>query len=133
MLEVLGEQEPHSDFTFCLGSDTFLDLTDWKWKRSRDVLKLLGGRLIVLQRKGTSHHHRSKELQDRINHINATESASVAMLDVPALEDVSSTVVRSCSDESKLQDMVESDVLEYMKNNQLYGFSSIAKNEQDSA
>ena len=52
LLEMLQRQEPETEFTFCLGGDTFLDLTAWKWKRSKDVLRLLDRRLVVIYRKG---------------------------------------------------------------------------------
>ena len=52
LLEMLQRQQPDTDFTFCLGGDTFLDLTAWKWKRSKDVLRLLDRRLVVIYRKG---------------------------------------------------------------------------------
>ena len=58
LLEMLIEQSQNSEmsgteteFSFCLGADTFMDLTNWKWKRSKDVIQLLNGRLIVINRR----------------------------------------------------------------------------------
>jgi nicotinic acid mononucleotide adenylyltransferase len=121
---MLMEQEPESDFSFCLGADTFVDLTAWKWRRSRDVLRLLGGRLVVLHRKGTN----GDLLRGRVESVNQTESANVALLDVPHLEEVSSSLVRSCCEGDKLASMVSSGVLSYMKTNGLYAFMDQGRN-----
>jgi nicotinate (nicotinamide) nucleotide adenylyltransferase len=135
LLEFLLEQESDTDFSFCLGADTFFDLTEWKWKRSHDVLKLLGGRLVVLHRKDAPSSGNSstnqiispKDLQERVEHVNQTESANVIILPIPTLEAISSSLVRSCSDETKLEDMVVTDVLEYIKEHRLYGFSEVTE------
>lgn len=121
LLEMLLEQEPNTDFCFCLGSDTFIDLTDWKWKRSKDVLSLLKGRILVIDRpSGTA-----EGLQDRIDFINETESASVRLLQVPTLDAVSSTMIRSCRDEGTLRKLLSPSVLDYIKEKKMYSFSEI--------
>lgn len=119
LLDMLLEQEPETDFTFCLGSDTFIDLTDWKWKRSRDILSLLQGRIIVIDRpKGSL-----EGVQDRIDKINESESASVRLLRVPTLDAVSSTMIRSCRDEETLEGLLDPTVLAYMKEQKMYSFA----------
>lgn len=50
LLEMFIMDEPDTLFTLTLGRDTFMDLTDWKWRRSRDILSLLEGRLLVIHR-----------------------------------------------------------------------------------
>jgi nicotinic acid mononucleotide adenylyltransferase len=112
------ENEPESDFTFCLGADTFLDLTEWKWRRSRDILRLLDGRLLVVNRKGIT-----ANLEERVAKVNETESANVVLLNVPSLNEVSSSAVRSCTQVEPLQEMLSGGVFEYMKTNCLYAFS----------
>jgi nicotinic acid mononucleotide adenylyltransferase len=118
LLEMLIKNEPESDFTFCLGADTFLDLTEWKWRRSRDVLRLLGGRLLVVNRKGIT-----ANLEERVAKVNETESANAVLLNVPSLNEVSSSAVRSCTHVEKLQEMLSGGVFEYMQTNRLYAFS----------
>lgn len=51
LLNLLTTEEPDAEFTFCMGADTFMDLTDWKWKRSKDVMRLLEGRIVVFSRR----------------------------------------------------------------------------------
>jgi nicotinic acid mononucleotide adenylyltransferase len=50
---MLTADEPNVDFTLALGSDTFIDLARGKWKRTEDVFKLVGHRIVVFRRKGT--------------------------------------------------------------------------------
>jgi len=51
LLDMFLLDEPDTMFTIALGRDTFMDLTNWKWRRSRDILTLLEGRLLVIHRK----------------------------------------------------------------------------------
>jgi nicotinate (nicotinamide) nucleotide adenylyltransferase len=120
LLDMLIEQEPETDFFLCLGSDTFIDLTDWKWKRSKDILTLLEGRMLVIDRPdGTA-----VGLRERIDGINSTQQkASVRLLRVPTLEAVSSTMIRSCRDEKILQRLLVPQVLEYIKKQKMYSFA----------
>ena len=106
-----------TEFSFCLGADTFMDLTDWKWKRSKDVLKLLNGRLVVVNRKQHTQHNQQQQqegnsnnnnqqqqeqeqklillLRQRIDYINTSLNGQVILLDVPTLGNVSSSMARS--------------------------------------
>ena len=119
LLEMFQQEEPNVDFSFCLGSDTFLDLTSFKWKRSRDVLKLLEGRLVVFARKGTN-----ADLKEHIQQLEKTEGLNAILLEVPTLTSVSSSFVRSCTSEEDLSQCVPGEVLEYMRRNRLYAFSN---------
>jgi nicotinic acid mononucleotide adenylyltransferase len=117
---MLIEEEPDVDFSFALGGDTFMDLSDWKWRRSRDVLKLLDGRIVVFVRKG----HDVQELERRVERTNSSsEGGHVKLLRVSSLEAVSSTLARSSKEEADLQGMVHGKVLEYIITNGLYGFN----------
>jgi nicotinic acid mononucleotide adenylyltransferase len=134
LLEMLIAQEPDSDFTFCLGSDTFFDLTEWKWRRSKDILKLLQGRMVVLHRRGVvdavqrQYPESLQERVDKVNTITLTENNSnekVILLEVPSLGAVSSSLVRSsCRDEAQVEQLVAEGVLKYIKEHRLYGFST---------
>lgn len=119
LLDLLLEQEPDSDFTFCLGSDTFLDLSNWKWKRSRDILTQLQGRILVIDRPNTS----VEGLEERIDMINETESANVRLLRVSTLGSVSSTMIRSCTDEEELKTLLDPTVLAFIKEQKMYTYS----------
>lgn len=119
LLDMLIEQEPETDFTFCLGSDTVIDLTDWKWKRSKDILSLLKGRILVIDRPdGTT-----KGLQERIDEINKSQEANLRLLRVPTLGAVSSTMIRSCRDEELLRSLLVPAVLDYIMEHKMYSFA----------
>ena len=134
-----------TEFSFCLGADTFMDLTDWKWKRSKDVLRLLKGRLLVVNRKqetttrgGSNNNLRAidksslESLRKRIDDINATPLANgnIALLDIPGLGDVSSSKIRNAKDKSLVKHMLSPKVLDYVNANNLYGFGK--SKEEDS-
>jgi nicotinic acid mononucleotide adenylyltransferase len=118
--EVEVQVHASTEFSFCLGADTFMDLTDWKWKRSKDVLKLLNGRLVVVNRKqhnnqqqqqgnnNSNNNNNNQQEQDqeqeqklmlllrqRIDYINTSLNGQVILLDVPTLGNVSSSMARS--------------------------------------
>jgi nicotinate (nicotinamide) nucleotide adenylyltransferase len=122
LLEMLMEEEPHVDFTFCLGTDTFMDLTNWKWRRSKDVLTLLNGRIVVLLRKGMTKHD---ELRERIKSVNEADgNGNVVLLEIPSLQEISSSSVRSCTNEDELLERLATpQVLDYMRKHKLYSFS----------
>jgi nicotinic acid mononucleotide adenylyltransferase len=117
--------ESRVEFSFCLGADTFMDLTSWKWKRSKDVMRLLDGRLIVIHRKGTSNE---TELQERVQHINANENGQVMFLYVPTLQDISSSMARQITNEDELRKIVPPKVVDYIVSNKLYGFEDDSQN-----
>ena len=123
LLEMFMAKEPDTDFTFCLGSDTFFDLTEWKWRRAKDVLKLLQGRIVVLNRPGIQRHS-PESLQERVDKVNLTENAQIVLLEVPSLEAISSSLVRSCRDEAQVEELVAEGVLKYIKEHRLYAFST---------
>ena len=123
LLEILMEEEPDTDFSFCMGADTFMDLTAWKWRRSKDVLKLLNGRLIVLYREGML---LSADLHHRLDAVNKMDGrGNIVLMRIPTLGNASSTSVRSSSDEKTLSSIVSPDVVKYMRENKLYAFSEL--------
>ena len=152
LLDMLMEREPETDFSFALGADTFMDLTDYKWKRSRDVTDLLHSRLMVIYRTmpsstSFSRSHDSKrelsreDLLERINMINERQRAKDAassvtptqpqadphsfarLLELSTLDATSSSEARSTLDETALRRLVAPGVLEYIKANRLYQFA----------
>ncbi|OEU09799.1 Nucleotidylyl transferase [Fragilariopsis cylindrus CCMP1102] len=139
-----------TEFSFCLGADTFMDLTDWKWKRSKDVLKLLNGRLVVVNRKQHTQHNQQQQqegnsnnnnqqqqeqeqklillLRQRIDYINTSLNGQVILLDVSTLGNVSSSMARSLLSSSKngdtiknLKDTLPLPVVDYIRKHELYG------------
>ncbi|VEU33843.1 unnamed protein product [Pseudo-nitzschia multistriata] len=155
LLEMLIKQEKEkndhntTEFSFCLGADTFMDLTDWKWKRSKDVLKLLGGRLVVVNRKqqrkaapiidGNRRQLQKPEektteesLKERVNRLNSTQLANgeILVLDLPNLDDVSSSKVRNCRDKDVAKKLIPNKVLDYIVSHNLYGFGDEDDGEQ---
>jgi len=121
-----------------LGADTFVDLTDGRWRESRRVLDLLEGRILVFVRpssRSASTTQRQEDdstspdendndsgnlpdLEDRIGRV-----PNARLLRVDHLEDVSSSQVRSCDDVSQLERMVVPDVLDYIREHELYAFA----------
>ena len=141
-----------TEFSFCLGADTFIDLTDFKWKRSKDVLKLLGGRLVVVNRmqqqdddtetvictdiSSDAIHQQQKQkdlLRGRIDKINATPlgDENIMLLYVPSLGDVSSSQVRKADNKELVQQMLSPEVLDYVIANNLYGFGEKKKEVEE--
>ena len=120
-LQHLPQQEQH-EYTFCLGSDAFLDLTAGKWKESDRVLQLLQGRFLVLNRidGGISTTNAvPTELQDRVNKIKGAQLVSI-----PSLGDVSSSRVREAVRMGEWdvldEQMVSPNVLAYIREKGLY-------------
>ena len=132
VLEYLQQQHPMTDFSFALGSDTFLDLTNWKWQRSRDVINLLEGRLFVLYRRQSIDGDADKsssleQLQDRVNSVNQEftfTTEGIRILKIPSLTHVSSSMVRASSDLNELVNFLTPTVLEYIQTNKLYAFAT---------
>lgn len=127
LLEMLLEEtvvEP-TEFYFCLGADTFMDLSAWKWKRSKDVLRLLQGRLVVVHRKGMVQGE--KELLKRIKDMNETEGGQIMVMDVPMLADVSSSKARSLTSKEMLQQLLPHKVADYIVSHNLYSFANLGE------
>ena len=61
LIEAQNGSQMEDEFTFALGSDTFLDLTNWKWRRSKDIFKLINFRILVIQRLSPSSSSSTQE------------------------------------------------------------------------
>ena len=127
LLDMLLEEEPHAEFSFAMGADTFMDLTDWKWRRSKDVLQLLDGRFVVMIRRGLAMS--KDQVQERLDQLNSSQDTdgTARLLDIPTLSDVSSTKIRASSDTEMLSTMLTPTVLEYIRTRKLYGFTDDTK------
>eukprot|EP00584_Thalassiosira_punctigera_P009857 CAMPEP_0172532114 /NCGR_PEP_ID=MMETSP1067-20121228/5283_1 /TAXON_ID=265564 ORGANISM="Thalassiosira punctigera, Strain Tpunct2005C2" /NCGR_SAMPLE_ID=MMETSP1067 /ASSEMBLY_ACC=CAM_ASM_000444 /LENGTH=250 /DNA_ID=CAMNT_0013316585 /DNA_START=57 /DNA_END=809 /DNA_ORIENTATION=+ len=125
LLEMLANDEPEIDFTLALGSDTFIDLASGKWRRTEDVFKLVGYRMVVFGRipeDGDNKNGVSEALQESITKwqlVGPTQS-SIRAIQIPTLTNVSSSVVRRSTNEISLKGMLASDVLEYIQQRRMY-------------
>lgn len=115
------------DVTLALGADTFMSLTKWEWLRSEDVFRLLRGRIIVISRLSHDDTITQEELSQRIGEVQekfASDSdvngENIRMIEISTLTAVSSSEVRK----TKNTDELDSKVAEYIKEHNLYEFSS---------
>lgn len=129
LLQMLIEKNDSCEFTLALGADTFIDLSRFKWKRSRDIIQMLGGRIVVFQRKGAVGVD-DIILKERIDHMSRefAESlpdlkCSIRLVELSTLSDISSTAMRSTCDEGVLSSALDSNVLSYIKDKKLFAFS----------
>ena len=129
LLYMLTQHQPDVDFTLALGTDTYIDLASGKWKRTEDIFRMVGCRIIIFRRKEEDNvdniDEKEQLLQKRIAQwqlINATQS-SIRVIEIPTLTEVSSSVVRKSTDETALRAMLSNDVLEYITHNQMYALS----------
>jgi nicotinic acid mononucleotide adenylyltransferase len=139
LLDMLCREEPDTDFSFCLGADTFLDLMAGKWKRSHDVIRMLQGRLWIIPRPTETQDGNDgeidessaqRQLQARIDELNrhgGIANNAARLLTVPHLLPISSTSVRNCIDRTKLETLVVPSVLTYIEENHLYAFRETKK------
>jgi nicotinic acid mononucleotide adenylyltransferase len=122
LLDMLIQEEEDVDFSFAMGADTFMDLTSWKWRRSKDVLRLLGGRIVAFVRKQSA--PTAAQLEQRVQLINEQEGAHARLVhNITSLQDVSSTNIRAMSKREELDGLVSPGVQDYIVSNKLYGFA----------
>lgn len=129
LLDMLIHNEPDVDFTLALGADTFIDLASGKWRRTGDIFNLVGYRMIVFRRLSEESNNtngdgdkKDKLLQESVAKYSA-QSSTIRIFEIPSLSNVSSSAVRKTVDETILKEMLSSDVLEYIRQNQMYSFS----------
>jgi len=147
LLDMLLEEELNTEFSFALGADTFMDLTTLKWKRSHDVLDLVGSRLVVIYRQVEEEQPRycEQDLLQRIDKVNkgscksqsngsdaGTNCGPAMLLNIPSLEAMSSSMARTTTDEATLKILLEPKVLQYIKQRQLYAFAGQSSTQQQS-
>lgn len=131
ILDKLTAEEPNVDFTWALGADTFIDLASGKWRRTEDIFRMVGYRMIVFRRKEGEQQEKdtqSSATQDLINEsvaklqlVDEAES-SIQVVNVDALTSASSSAVRRTTNESDLKVLLTRDVLDYVKQHALYSF-----------
>ena len=94
----LIREHPDVDFGLLLGADTHRDLMSGRWKESDVLVKLV--RVVPVRRKGVD-----------------SEIAG------PEFEEVSSTDCRRTTDVAALSDVLQPEVLSYIRQHRLYGFA----------
>ena len=124
---MLVEENPSIELTFALGADTFMDLTRWKWRRSKDVIQLFEGRMVIfirkIQKDADNDAITERELQKRIDDVSGEFpclKSNATIEKVPNLSSVSSSLVRTCVDEEYIQKEIGNRVLSYIKQKKLY-------------
>ncbi|KAL7546917.1 hypothetical protein ACHAWF_010243 [Thalassiosira exigua] len=129
LLDMLTTEEPDVDFTLAFGSDTFIDLTSGKWKRTDDLLDMVGHRMVVFRRLPGADNSDSDDTEQLLREnmgkwqrIDYGHS-SIRIVEIPTLTNVSSSVVRASTNESVLKEMLASDVLDYIKQKRMYSIS----------
>jgi len=130
LLDMLIEENPSIELTFALGADTFMDLTRWKWRRSKDVIQLLKGRMVVFLRKmhedaNSENLITVQELRERVDDISSDFpclKCNASFEKVPNLSSVSSSLVRDSLDEEYIQNKIGDRVLSYIKHKKLYRY-----------
>jgi len=147
LLDMLLEQNKSVEYTIALGADTFMDLTTWKWRRSKDIMEILKGRFIVFRRlqhvqvlqdgkddtsgadADAGDAVTEAELIDRIDRVSIEMKQScpqfkdnARIFRVPSLSAISSSLVRSSRDEDQLSSSLDERVLKYIKENRMYSF-----------
>eukprot|EP00547_Thalassionema_nitzschioides_P008070 CAMPEP_0194225398 /NCGR_PEP_ID=MMETSP0156-20130528/39524_1 /TAXON_ID=33649 /ORGANISM="Thalassionema nitzschioides, Strain L26-B" /LENGTH=224 /DNA_ID=CAMNT_0038957325 /DNA_START=22 /DNA_END=698 /DNA_ORIENTATION=+ len=120
LLDMLTAEEKDVDFSFAMGADTFMDLTQWKWRRSQDIWKLLEGRILTFIRPGL--------FENDDTFYRRAHDLNVKVVPVPELQPISSTQVRNSISKKELQDILIPSVLDYVVMHKLYGF--IEKGEE---
>lgn len=133
LLDMFIDDEPNVDFTLALGADTFIDLASGKWRRTEDVFKMVGYRMVVFRRLSEDNHSQSNSpeteqmLQESIAKwqlINSTQS-SIRVVQIPTLSNVSSSAVRESTDDALLKEMLAHDVFEYISQQKMYSLSKL--------
>jgi len=110
---------PATEFSLCLGADTFDDLSAGKWKRGDEILRRW--RVVVVDRPGQNAIPESS-LSPRDS---SPLKFEVMRAPIPALAVVSSTEVRKSRDYSFLEKALHPKVLAYIQQHKLYAFSEL--------
>jgi len=129
LLDMLTKEAPDVDFTLALGADTFIDLASGKWRRTEDVFKMVGYRMVVFRRKVDDGENNMSEMDQRLREsiakmqLNNSTQSSIRVIQIPSLSNVSSSVVRKSKNDAVLKEMLASDVLDYIQQRRMYSFS----------
>ena len=117
------------EYTFAMGADTFMDLTSYKWKRSKDVVSMIEGRFVVKLRESDNSMITKASITERIKQVEKDfkkENISLKLdvhLNTEGVSSVSSSAARETRDEKVLSSLLNADVVEYIKTNELYKFA----------
>jgi hypothetical protein len=125
-----------TEYSFCLGADAFMDLTNGKWKESARVLQFFAAhKLVVLHRQtctsasiaGTSAttNEATKKNSDNSLLEGRVCETGARLIQVSHLGSISSSQVRECSSLSDLATMVGPDVAAYIQTHRLYQFANV--------
>jgi nicotinic acid mononucleotide adenylyltransferase len=102
LLRYLYHAHPTTQFSFCLGADSYQDLLQGKWREGATVLELLDNdRLVVFARGGVNSQH-----QPPPESSSDSSSGRHSFVTVDELSTISSTQVRACRDVALLRTMV---------------------------
>lgn len=154
LLDMLIEQNSSVEYTLALGDDTFMDLSRWKWRRSKEIIEILEGRIVIFRRltnnsnnNNGDHINQEKEaetctrkdtgksdsisedkLLERIHLISDELSEScpnlkenIRIMSVQ-LSAISSSLARACQDEEALSNILDDNILKFIKDNKMYAF-----------
>ncbi len=131
LLQYLYEQNRNrkvkEEFTLAMGADTFMDLLGHKWKNSKEIIIMLGGRFVVKLREGENSFSKSQiiekieEVNKEFQGVSPSFYLKVQLL-TECVSDTSSTAARETSDEKELARYLDKNVIEYIKANHLYRF-----------
>jgi nicotinic acid mononucleotide adenylyltransferase len=121
------------EYCLVLGSDTFIDLMDYKWERSKDVISNVEGRFLVISRhlkfpgEQVLYHKLLEKKVDLLNqNFCGCSKPNARVFHVPDINGVSSTDARLTVNEAVLNKILEPAILRYVKHNKLYAFSSVS-------
>jgi nicotinic acid mononucleotide adenylyltransferase len=114
LVTFLLDKHPDTRFTLLVGADAYADLLAGKWKRGDELQRLVD--LLVVDRVGVWAPSRTPPPQAQV-------TERVTFLNVPTLNDGSSTKVRELIDEEELASYVSPSVVGYMKRHKLYAFA----------
>lgn len=130
LLEINETNDEKEEYTLAMGADTFMDLTSYKWRRPRDIIKMVGGRFIVkLRDDGDS--VTKIDILNRINEVNndlENEAISIKLnvrLITESVSNITSTAARNTADEKELSRYVDKNVIAYIRANKLYKFVNV--------
>jgi nicotinic acid mononucleotide adenylyltransferase len=113
LIQYLVRRFPDASFTMLLGSDTYADLQNGKWKNGDELKRLV--KFVVMSRRGYEGVATPADGQ--------TESDGTQFVTIPTLSDISSTYVRTVQDADVLNTLVVPEVAAYIVQHKLYAFS----------
>ena len=105
--------EKYDDLYFITGADMLLDLP--RWYRAEDLMR--NYKFITVDR---SESFKDEEYMKKAKELIEKYSMNVSFINVKT-PDISSTVIRSTTDEKELLKYIPQSVLSYIKENKLYG------------